>query len=112
MKVLVTEGTGFIGRLVLRALLNRPDVSVVATTTDMSNISTVPGFDKKEWLEVDLAKPKAAAQLPAHSIDTLIHLAWSGLPNSRDFVHLGLPGIGRISCYTSPVVIEIDKSHY
>ena len=80
MKVLARGRTGFIGRHVIRALLDQSDVSVVAMTT--SKISTVSGFDKKEWLEVDLAKPKAAAQLSAYSIDTLIHLAWSGHTNS------------------------------
>jgi nucleoside-diphosphate-sugar epimerase len=88
MRVLVTGGTGYIGRHVINSLLDRPGVSIVATTTDLAKTLSVVGTDRVEWLEVELSSPKAAAQIPTGNTDALIHLAWGGLPNYRDAIHI------------------------
>ncbi len=70
MRVLVTGGTGFIGRNLLPVLAEEHEV--VALTRSEPG-SDPPGVS---WIEQDLSRPLDASSLPG-SIDAVVHLAQS-----------------------------------
>lgn len=85
MRIAVTGAGGFVGRHVLRAL-QLADADVVAVVRpgstlrdDASGVETVP---------LDLANPGADAFSRMGSPDSLIHLAWGGLPHYQSPHHL------------------------
>ncbi|MFA5983874.1 MAG: NAD(P)-dependent oxidoreductase [Methylococcaceae bacterium] len=87
MRVAVTGATGFVGRHVTSELLARGH-SVVAVARDSARAQAMPWYDSVEYIQCDLH----------HNFDTLlkisdcpkilVHLAWPGLPNYRDFFHI------------------------
>jgi nucleoside-diphosphate-sugar epimerase len=82
-KIAVTGATGFIGRHVLKALSKRP-VEVVALSRQASGL---PQFTNVSWRRLDIAAPPADPHETMGRPDTLIHLAWDGLPNYRSLHH-------------------------
>lgn len=88
MKVLVTGATGFVGRHVVSALLAK-GYSVIAVARDADKARSMPWFAQVHFISCDLHsdfRPLLSGDLrPA----ALMHLAWPGLPNYRDFFHLG-----------------------
>lgn len=88
MKVLVTGATGFVGRHVVSALLAKGH-SVTAVARDADKARSMLWFTEVHFISCDLHvdfRPLLSGDLrPA----ALIHLAWPGLPNYRDFFHLG-----------------------
>ncbi len=84
MKVAVTGASGFIGRHVLDALLQR-EVEIVAVTRDVRRLN---GVSKQVRIaEMDIAHPAPDCFTQLGSPDVLIHLAWEGLPNYRSLHH-------------------------
>lgn len=88
MKILVTGGSGFIGQYVIRNLLKRSGISIVATTRNLKNSSTLDFFDKIKFIECDLSKQDANFYEKLERPDLLIHLAWDGLPNYKGAFHI------------------------
>ena len=87
VKVLVTGANGFVGSHVVRELLKRK-FSVVATSLDILKGKKFEWFDSVEKIQVDLASlPKDAYSFFGNP-DILIHLAWRGLSNYKDLVHI------------------------
>jgi nucleoside-diphosphate-sugar epimerase len=90
MKIAVTGANGFIGRYVLAelALKNVPCVAVDLYAPGKKDSSSF------KWTQIDLYEPPADAFHRMDRPDTLIHLAWGGLPNYRSAHHLEkeLPG--------------------
>ena len=84
MKVAVTGASGFIGRYVLAELLKQ-QVEIVATTRDAKNLDA--WRDQVEIVEMDLAQAMPGQLDRIANVDTLIHLAWDGLPNYRSRHH-------------------------
>lgn len=88
MKVMVTGATGFVGRHVINELLARGH-TVTAVARDITRAQTMPWFDRVEFLQCDIYgdfQPLLEAdRLPT----AIIHLAWPGLPNYKDFFHIG-----------------------
>tara|TARA_B100000900_G_scaffold380278_1_gene365872 strand:- start:3704 stop:4558 length:855 start_codon:yes stop_codon:yes gene_type:complete len=88
MKVLVTGATGFIGYHLIKNLSNSNGLKIIATgTKPIKNI-------KKKW---DNTIPYKRADLNIkrknwysyfNAPDLLIHLAWQGLPNYNDRIHI------------------------
>lgn len=88
MKVMVTGATGFVGRHVVNELLVRGH-SVVAIARDTKRAREMPWFDRVEFIQCDLhANFQSLFQL-GRLPSAIVHLAWPGLPNYRDFFHIG-----------------------
>lgn len=88
MKVLVTGATGFVGRHVVNELLQRGH-TVVAVARDADRAATMPWFAQVSFVECDLGKDYSKLLAGPELPDALLHLAWPGLPNYRNFFHIG-----------------------
>lgn len=93
MKVMVTGATGFVGRHVVEHLLASGH-DVVAVSRDLKQAKKMPWFGKIKFIECDVHKDFSTLAGAENFPDVLIHLAWPGLPNYRDFFHISknLPG--------------------
>lgn len=84
MKVAVTGASGFIGRHVLTALIQR-QTEVVAVTRDTTRLANFS--EAVRVVEMDIAYPTPDCFEQIGSPDCLIHLAWEGLPNYKSLHH-------------------------
>lgn len=82
--ITVTGAGGFIGRHVVRALLQR-NASVIAVDRDASALSHVP--EDASRIQADLNDAAWHEPSALGDPDALIHLAWAGLPNYRSLHH-------------------------
>lgn len=83
MRVVLTGATGFVGRHVL-AVLARQGVETVLLVRDASRLAQLTPAIKV--VEGDIGSPEGLFE-KLGSPDTLIHLAWGGLPNYRSLHH-------------------------
>lgn len=84
MKVAVTGASGFIGRYVLRDLLEH-GAEIVAVTRDADRLA---GLSKAvRIVEMDIARPSSDCFDQMGRPDVLVHLAWDGLPNYKSLHH-------------------------
>lgn len=87
MRVLITGATGFVGRHVVNRLLASGH-TITATARNEYFARAQPWFEHVEFIAHDLQRAAwhwEKSALP----DVLIHLSWPGLPNYRDFFHIG-----------------------
>lgn len=87
MKVMVTGATGFVGQHVVNELLARGH-SVVAIARDIKRAREIPWFDRVEFIQCDLHEGFKPLFQPECLPNAIVHLAWPGLPNYRDFFHI------------------------
>ncbi|HEY9216143.1 MAG TPA: NAD(P)-dependent oxidoreductase [Ancylobacter sp.] len=87
MKVMVTGATGFVGRHVVTRLL-RGGHAVVAVARDTERARTMPWFAQVEFMACDLAADFTPLFAGSTLPDALVHLAWPGLPNYKNFFHI------------------------
>jgi nucleoside-diphosphate-sugar epimerase len=87
MKVMVTGATGFVGRHVVNELLDRGH-SVIAIARDSIRAQEMPWFNRVEFIVCDLHKEFEYLFHTDYLPDAIVHLAWPGLPNYRDFFHI------------------------
>ncbi|OGU15711.1 MAG: epimerase [Geobacteraceae bacterium GWC2_53_11] len=87
MKILVTGATGFIGNHVVASLLERGHV-VTAVARDPSRAIILPWYGRATFIPCDIYGPEALKQLQPANFDTVMHLAWPGLPNYKALSHL------------------------
>ncbi len=87
MKVMVTGATGFVGRHVVAELIVRGH-SVVAIARDTNRAQKMQWIDCVEFIQCDLHTNFDSLLLPECLPEAIVHLAWPGLPNYRDFFHI------------------------
>lgn len=87
MRVMVTGATGFVGRHVVNELLARGH-TVVAIARDIKRAREMPWFDRVGFIQCDLHESFQPLLQPECLPDAIVHLAWPGLPNYRDFFHI------------------------
>lgn len=87
--VLVTGSTGFVGGYVVEALL-RKGFNVVASARSESHAKDKPWFSKVRFIPFDFLDYKDATDYYQFfgRPDTLIHLAWEGLPRYKEPFHI------------------------
>lgn len=84
MKVLLTGGSGFLGRHLLPLLLKQGhSVTVLARNPHAGHMPDANG--QLHYLTADIYADQLPADLGDH--DAVIHLAWSGLPNYNALYH-------------------------
>jgi nucleoside-diphosphate-sugar epimerase len=80
MKILVTGGSGFIGRHILDQLT--PMEHEIFATTTRSKRKLERQFKDLQWCSIDISRPKTYQKLFAQfQPDIVIHLAWRGIPD-------------------------------
>lgn len=87
MRVMVTGATGFVGRHVVSELLARRHF-VVTVARDTELAREMPWFDSVEFIQCDLHENFQLLLQREKLPDAIVHLAWPGLPNYRDFFHI------------------------
>ena len=87
MRVMVTGATGFVGRHVVNELLARGH-SIVAIARDMKRAREMPWFERVDFIQCDFHEDFRPIFQTDRLPDALLHLAWPGLPNYRDFFHI------------------------
>lgn len=85
MKIAVSGARSFVGRHVL-AELARHDVEVVATARPRQDLEEARTA-KLRWIALDIRKPPVDCYATLGKPDTLIHLAWAGLPHYGSLHH-------------------------
>ena len=87
MKVLVTGATGFVGNYVVTELLKR-DCAVIATSRSTEKAGSCKWFSQVRYVSWDLNDAHEDYYRLFGEPQTLIHLAWEGLPNYSDLSHV------------------------
>ena len=85
-KVLVTGATGFIGRHMVKVLLER-GFAVRAVARDPDKARTLPWFNEVEFVAADIHSPETNIRALTDGVNALVHLAWPGLPDYAGLFH-------------------------
>lgn len=89
MKILVTGATGFIGNHLIKELLKDKNNEIIATSRNVKKASKCEWFSKVQFISYDL---DSAGEFNLFEYfdkpDKVIHLAWDGLPNYNDLIHI------------------------
>ena len=86
MKVLVTGATGFVGRHLVAALLER-GCEVRAVARNAETAQGMSWINHVEFVAADIHAADLDAVALTEGVDALAHLAWPGLPNYRALFH-------------------------
>ena len=76
LKILVTGGTGFLGKKIISHLLKEPEYELTCVSR-VSNESS----SKINWVRGDLSDLDFVECLDFSEYEQIFHLAWEGLPN-------------------------------
>lgn len=87
MKIGITGSTGFIGQNLIPVLLNRGH-QIVALSRDRAKAENFQWFSQVDFIRGDVHEPDPAIIGRLAACDTVIHLAWPGLPNYGELFHI------------------------
>ena len=87
MKVIVTGATGFIGRHLVKKILQNGH-KVIAVARNLKRAEEIEWFDEVRFVQTDLHRNYFPVIEELDGVDALIHLAWPGLPNYQGSFHI------------------------
>lgn len=85
-RIIVTGGTGFVGRHVITELLAQ-DYQVHTISRDREKAESMPWWGKVRYISADIHQSDTDLVTLCGLPDILIHLAWPGLPNYDSLLH-------------------------
>ncbi len=85
MNILVTGASGFIGRHLVVALLNKGH-SVTALGRNVKKAQSMPWWDDVDFVRCDIHKINSFTKILGDS-EIMVHLAWAGLPDYSSLHH-------------------------
>ena len=89
MKILITGATGFIGNHLLKELLKDTKNEIIATSRDIEKAKKYEWFSRVKYISYDLNSQEELNLFEYFDKpDKVIHLAWDGLPNYNDLIHI------------------------
>lgn len=89
LKILVTGASGFIGNHLIKELLKNTNHEIIATSRDIEKAKKYDWFSKVKHISYDLnSKEELNLYDYFYKPDKVIHLAWDGLPNYNDLIHI------------------------
>lgn len=89
MKILVTGATGFIGNNLINELVQNESYEIIATSRDENKAKKFDWFGKVKYISYDLESSRDDNLYDLfNKPDKVIHLAWDGLPNYNDLIHI------------------------
>jgi nucleoside-diphosphate-sugar epimerase len=89
LKILVTGATGFIGNHLIGELLKSNNNEVIATSRNIEKAQKHEWFSKVQYISYNLDSNKELNLFEYFDKpDRVIHLAWDGLPNYNDLIHI------------------------
>lgn len=89
MRILVTGATGFIGNHLLKELLEDTKNEIIATSRDIEKAKKYEWFSRVKYISYDLNSQEELNLFEYFDKpDKVIHLAWDGLPNYNDLIHI------------------------
>ena len=89
LKILVTGASGFIGNHLIKELLKNTNHEIIATSRDIEKAKKYDWFSKVKHISYDLnSKEELNLYDYFYKPDKVIHLAWDGLPNYDDLIHI------------------------
>lgn len=87
-KILVTGATGFVGRYVIKELLEKKNLEIIVITRNLEKNKELELFKNITLVQYDLSNPSYELIKSIGRVDSLIHLAWDGLPNYKESFHI------------------------
>ena len=89
MKILITGATGFIGNHLVKELLKDTKNEIIATSRDIEKAKKYEWFSRLKYISYDLNSQEELNLFEYFDKpDKVIHLAWDGLPNYNDLIHI------------------------
>ncbi|MFX4242247.1 NAD-dependent epimerase/dehydratase family protein [Aliarcobacter butzleri] len=89
MKILVTGATGFIGNHLINEFLKNKNYKLIVTSRNIEKAKNYKWFSKVKYIQFDLDNNKEQNLFNYFdNPDIVIHLAWDGLPNYNDLIHI------------------------
>ena len=89
MKILVTGATGFIGNNLIKELIKDTRLEIITSSRDSKKIKNFDWSSKTKHIPYDISNNK---ELNLYEYfgkpERVIHLAWDGLPNYGDLIHI------------------------
>lgn len=89
MKILVTGATGFIGNNLVNEILKNQDLEIITSSRSLEKASKFNWFNKTKYIPYDVNEEKTLDLFNYFDKpDKVIHLAWDGLPNYDNLIHI------------------------
>lgn len=85
-KILVTGASGYIGKILIKRIVKKKNIKILATYCNNKPIFKSKNLD---WFKLDISNKKFDLG-KFSNIDYLVHLAWSSLDNFDDKRHLSI----------------------